>query len=145
MSETEWRSIGVQQSQGWIHYMIHLPGLSIVRPQIFIFCSCSFKTKMHFDSRTSHFTISAQNNHPARKQEVNGSITLRRRTLRKVAIWFLVYITNFSRKCDFQGYVLILRLHLIIDSKHNVLKFSFNRRIIVYMREILKINIGNVE
>lgn len=27
MSEAEWRSIGVQQSQGWIHYMRHDPGL----------------------------------------------------------------------------------------------------------------------
>lgn len=26
MSESEWRSIGVQQSQGWIHYMKHDPG-----------------------------------------------------------------------------------------------------------------------
>jgi len=26
MSEAEWRSIGVQQSQGWIHYMKHDPG-----------------------------------------------------------------------------------------------------------------------
>uniref|UniRef100_A0A4W5MV86 Cyclin-dependent kinases regulatory subunit n=1 Tax=Hucho hucho TaxID=62062 RepID=A0A4W5MV86_9TELE len=25
MSETEWRNLGVQQSQGWIHYMIHQP------------------------------------------------------------------------------------------------------------------------
>ncbi|XP_028672226.1 cyclin-dependent kinases regulatory subunit 2 [Erpetoichthys calabaricus] len=25
MSEEEWRSLGVQQSQGWIHYMIHKP------------------------------------------------------------------------------------------------------------------------
>lgn len=29
MSETEWRGIGVQQSQGWIHYMIHKPGEKI--------------------------------------------------------------------------------------------------------------------
>ena len=29
MSETEWRSIGVQQSQGWIHYMIHQPGMCL--------------------------------------------------------------------------------------------------------------------
>ncbi|XP_041099019.1 cyclin-dependent kinases regulatory subunit 1-like [Polyodon spathula] len=28
MSETEWRNIGVQQSQGWVHYMIHKPGES---------------------------------------------------------------------------------------------------------------------
>lgn len=26
MSEHEWRGIGVQQSQGWIHYMRHKPG-----------------------------------------------------------------------------------------------------------------------
>ena len=25
MSEQEWRSIGVQQSQGWVHYMLHAP------------------------------------------------------------------------------------------------------------------------
>lgn len=25
MSETEWRGIGVQQSHGWVHYMIHRP------------------------------------------------------------------------------------------------------------------------
>nr|CAD7602796.1 unnamed protein product [Timema genevievae] len=25
MSETEWRGIGVQQSQGWVHYMTHQP------------------------------------------------------------------------------------------------------------------------
>jgi len=27
MSETEWRGLGVQQSQGWIHYMRHEPGI----------------------------------------------------------------------------------------------------------------------
>ena len=27
MSETEWRSIGVQQSRGWHHYLIHEPGM----------------------------------------------------------------------------------------------------------------------
>ncbi|MBN3271259.1 CKS1 protein, partial [Polyodon spathula] len=27
MSEDEWRSLGVQQSQGWVHYMIHKPGV----------------------------------------------------------------------------------------------------------------------
>lgn len=26
MSEQEWRSIGVQQSKGWVHYMTHSPG-----------------------------------------------------------------------------------------------------------------------
>lgn len=32
MTETEWRSIGVQQSRGWIHYMIHTP-----EPHILLF------------------------------------------------------------------------------------------------------------
>ncbi|CAG5122900.1 unnamed protein product [Candidula unifasciata] len=25
MTETEWRNLGVQQSPGWIHYMVHAP------------------------------------------------------------------------------------------------------------------------
>jgi len=25
MTETEWRNIGVQQSPGWVHYMVHEP------------------------------------------------------------------------------------------------------------------------
>ncbi|MBN3303191.1 CKS1 protein, partial [Amia calva] len=32
MSEDEWRTLGVQQSQGWIHYMIHKP-----EPHILLF------------------------------------------------------------------------------------------------------------
>ncbi|CAD6997762.1 unnamed protein product [Ceratitis capitata] len=32
MSEAEWRSIGVQQSRGWIHYMVHKP-----EPHILLF------------------------------------------------------------------------------------------------------------
>lgn len=31
MSETEWRNLGVQQSQGWVHYMIHQPGILKIR------------------------------------------------------------------------------------------------------------------
>ena len=27
MSENEWRSIGIQQSQGWVNYMKHGPGI----------------------------------------------------------------------------------------------------------------------
>ena len=26
MTETEWRNLGVQQSPGWVHYLIHQPG-----------------------------------------------------------------------------------------------------------------------
>ena len=26
MSEQEWRALGIQQSQGWVHYMHHKPG-----------------------------------------------------------------------------------------------------------------------
>ncbi|KAG3292492.1 CKS2 [Ictidomys tridecemlineatus] len=32
MSEEEWRRLGVQQSLGWVHYMIHEP-----EPHIFLF------------------------------------------------------------------------------------------------------------
>lgn len=32
MSETEWRKLGVQQSHGWIHYMVHEP-----EPHILLF------------------------------------------------------------------------------------------------------------
>uniref|UniRef100_A0A3Q0SPF5 Cyclin-dependent kinases regulatory subunit n=1 Tax=Amphilophus citrinellus TaxID=61819 RepID=A0A3Q0SPF5_AMPCI len=32
MSEKEWRQLGVQQSQGWMHYMIHEP-----EPHILLF------------------------------------------------------------------------------------------------------------
>ena len=30
MSETEWRALGVTQSPGWIHYMIHQPEPNIL-------------------------------------------------------------------------------------------------------------------
>ncbi len=32
LSEREWRGIGVQQSQGWVHYMVHCP-----EPHILLF------------------------------------------------------------------------------------------------------------
>lgn len=32
MTETEWRTLGVQQSRGWQHYMIHTP-----EPQVLCF------------------------------------------------------------------------------------------------------------
>lgn len=31
MSEAEWRAIGVQQSRGWQHYMIHEPGIIFIQ------------------------------------------------------------------------------------------------------------------
>lgn len=29
MSEAEWRKLGVQQSRGWVHYMVHKPGMHL--------------------------------------------------------------------------------------------------------------------
>ena len=29
MTEAEWRGLGVQQSRGWMHYMVHDPGTEI--------------------------------------------------------------------------------------------------------------------
>jgi len=38
MTETEWRNLGVQQSPGWVHYMIHVPGiLTVVLFEIIFF------------------------------------------------------------------------------------------------------------
>lgn len=42
LSEEEWRSIGVQQSKGWMHYMIHEPGKHIIF-NIFYINSCLSK------------------------------------------------------------------------------------------------------
>lgn len=33
MTESEWRNLGVQQSPGWIHYMVHSPGNLVARFQ----------------------------------------------------------------------------------------------------------------
>ena len=30
MNEAEWRSLGVQQSYGWVHYMLHAPELHVL-------------------------------------------------------------------------------------------------------------------
>lgn len=49
MSENEWRSIGVQQSQGWVHYMMHQPGTLRI-------CFEGFNTMFAF-FRTTYFTI----------------------------------------------------------------------------------------
>ena len=32
LTETEWRDLGVQQSRGWVHYMLHSP-----EPHILLF------------------------------------------------------------------------------------------------------------
>ena len=32
MSEAEWRALGIEQSVGWVHYMIHKP-----EPNIYLF------------------------------------------------------------------------------------------------------------
>lgn len=36
MCEDEWRSLGVQQSRGWVHYMIHDPG-KMIETDVLIF------------------------------------------------------------------------------------------------------------
>uniref|UniRef100_A0A8D9ETB2 Cyclin-dependent kinases regulatory subunit n=1 Tax=Cacopsylla melanoneura TaxID=428564 RepID=A0A8D9ETB2_9HEMI len=57
MTETEWRNLGVQQSPGWVHYMLHLP-----EPHVLLFrrpkhsppdsCSCDKKTSTQKESNT---------------------------------------------------------------------------------------------
>ncbi|CAO1390292.1 unnamed protein product [Diamesa hyperborea] len=30
MTETEWRNLGIQQSPGWVHYLLHSPELHVI-------------------------------------------------------------------------------------------------------------------
>ena len=41
LTESEWRHLGVQQSLGWVHFMIHEPGKSFQRDSL-SFLSCFF-------------------------------------------------------------------------------------------------------
>ena len=34
MDDKEWRKLGIQQSRGWMHYMIHAPGISLRNPYL---------------------------------------------------------------------------------------------------------------
>lgn len=36
MSEAEWRHMGIQQSRGWVHYMIHSPGIKYKLLDVFL-------------------------------------------------------------------------------------------------------------
>ncbi len=54
LTEQEWRHLGVQQSLGWVHFMIHEPGEKISnykKKSICFFCSSPF--------RTTYFVISS--------------------------------------------------------------------------------------
>jgi hypothetical protein len=39
MTEAEWRSYGVTQSRGWVHYAIHRPEVLLI---VFSLCFCGF-------------------------------------------------------------------------------------------------------
>ncbi len=58
MTEAEWRGLGVQQSQGWIHYMIHQPGIA---ESIFV-CCVSWQLISSF-YRASHPVVSTPHHH----------------------------------------------------------------------------------
>ncbi|XP_076659241.1 cyclin-dependent kinases regulatory subunit [Halictus rubicundus] len=59
MSETEWRNLGVQQSPGWVHYMMHVP-----EPHVLLFRR----------PRTDVLTTSNCNNFRRETQRAYGSI-----------------------------------------------------------------------
>ena len=45
LAESEWRAIGVQQSLGWVHYMVHKPGnfyIFFFAMSLFLFGVCLF-------------------------------------------------------------------------------------------------------
>ncbi|XP_064549322.1 cyclin-dependent kinases regulatory subunit [Drosophila montana] len=51
MTETEWRNLGVQQSPGWVHYMMHAP-----EPHVILF------RRKHVEEETSASQPAATNN-----------------------------------------------------------------------------------
>jgi hypothetical protein len=55
MSEAEWRSIGVQQSRGWQHYLIHEPG--DLKNKLVDFYKLIFY-QFYLKSRATHSSIS---------------------------------------------------------------------------------------
>lgn len=62
MTEAEWRGLGVQQSQGWIHYMIHQPGIEnwyvcLIKLVINLFLF------LKYYCRASHFVVSTPHHH----------------------------------------------------------------------------------
>jgi hypothetical protein len=50
MTEEEWRSIGVQQSKGWIHYMTHQPGSLLTAVCVLPFLFLYFSSFIYFVS-----------------------------------------------------------------------------------------------
>jgi hypothetical protein len=49
MTETEWRNLGVQQSPGWVHYMMHTPGNVQEYGIIWLYSHYRFTVLPHFD------------------------------------------------------------------------------------------------
>lgn len=45
LTETEWRNLGLQQSTGWIHYMMHKPGILVFVEALFMISLCKL---LHF-------------------------------------------------------------------------------------------------
>ena len=87
MTEMEWRSIGIQQSQGWIHYMVHGPGTT---QYIGWCCTCCCLL------RTSH--------HPV--QKTINKVFIIHFSMRTNSHCFSVYYINL-KFCDFEFCVCI--------------------------------------
>lgn len=61
MSEAEWRSLGVQQSQGWENYMKHEPGMChLVLNSLFILLCIHLTQNARFSDDTSKQMILAK-------------------------------------------------------------------------------------
>ncbi|KAG0002398.1 Hexaprenyldihydroxybenzoate methyltransferase, mitochondrial [Entomortierella chlamydospora] len=66
MSEEEWRSLGVKQSQGWEHYMIHSP-----EPHVLLFKrEKDYQTKHSENSDASRGNSSDSSIHTVNKEEI---------------------------------------------------------------------------
>lgn len=68
MSEGEWRKLGVQQSQGWVHYMCHSPGT--------ILYTCTYKMLLLCYFRATYTSVQATHYRSRGSKESQRRVTM---------------------------------------------------------------------
>ena len=107
MTEAEWRGLGVQQSQGWIHYMIHQPGIDksisfvlyVMKVIVLLFC------------RASHSVVSTPHHHTpnGRKGIIKKGLATRPPESHQVRLnVLLLIIIPFDVSCPIHLFILPL-------------------------------------
>lgn len=77
MTETEWRNLGVQQSPGWVHYMMHAPEPHVIlfrRPRTDLPEAAAVVTSTAQAPTTSTSTSSANTEQPPTNTASNVAV-----------------------------------------------------------------------